>query len=244
MNSGIYLIQNIFNGRKYVGSSRNLKHRRASHFSELRNNYHGNYKLQKEYNKYGETAFRWIILEKCEIDTLIQREQWWLDSLKPEYNILKKADNHACTETEKRAEARKIHAEKMRGRKASKETREKMSKSHIEFYSNLKNKEKFKLSKERKEYLSKINTGKNNPNWGTKRPKEFKKLISNLFSSIEYTYKNQDGTEVVFTNLTQFCKDCGLKYNIMRSLHQGRRKNPYRGWSFVSKKFIGYKKSR
>lgn len=41
--------------------------------------------------KYGYTKFRLEILEYCDYDKCLEREQYYLDSLNPGYNILKKA---------------------------------------------------------------------------------------------------------------------------------------------------------
>jgi len=41
--------------------------------------------------KYGYGSFRFEILEFCHIDEVLIREQYYLDKLKPEYNILLKA---------------------------------------------------------------------------------------------------------------------------------------------------------
>jgi hypothetical protein len=41
--------------------------------------------------KYGYASFTLEILEYCEIDQLIQREQYYLDTIKPEYNLSKTA---------------------------------------------------------------------------------------------------------------------------------------------------------
>jgi len=41
--------------------------------------------------KYGYIKFSIDILEYCEPSDLIKREQYYMDVLKPEYNILKKA---------------------------------------------------------------------------------------------------------------------------------------------------------
>lgn len=43
--------------------------------------------------KYGYSNFNLDILEYCEPSILIQREQYYIDLLKPEYNILKVAGN-------------------------------------------------------------------------------------------------------------------------------------------------------
>ena len=41
--------------------------------------------------KYGYSNFRLEILEYCDSDKCLEREQYYLDSINPEYNILKKA---------------------------------------------------------------------------------------------------------------------------------------------------------
>lgn len=89
MNSGIYEIRNIINNKTYIGSSKNLNHRRSTHFYDLRNNKHKNPHLQKSFNKHGENNFIFSILKECKLEDLISQEQYFLDILKPEYNILK-----------------------------------------------------------------------------------------------------------------------------------------------------------
>lgn len=84
--SGIYEIINSINTKSYIGSSKNLKQRRDIHFSLLRNNKHPNKHLQRACNKYGLEVFKFEILEECEIDSLIEKEQHYLDTLKPQYN--------------------------------------------------------------------------------------------------------------------------------------------------------------
>ena len=93
MEAGVYLISNNVNGKCYVGSTIHLDRRRLEHFSSLANNKHPNRHLQNAYNKYGVNAFEFEILETILIDdnikkTLLSREQFWIDNLKPEYNIL------------------------------------------------------------------------------------------------------------------------------------------------------------
>ncbi len=81
MNSGVYRITNLVNNHSYVGSSRNLKRRRRDHFSTLRKNRHHSPRLQNAWNKYGEIAFEFVILEYCEPPTLKEREQYHIDLL-------------------------------------------------------------------------------------------------------------------------------------------------------------------
>ena len=53
-NTGIYAIENLLNGKIYVGSSMNLNRRKAQHLYALRNNCHHNSHLQSAFNKHGE----------------------------------------------------------------------------------------------------------------------------------------------------------------------------------------------
>ncbi len=94
MNTGIYIIINILNGKIYVGSSsspQGLKNRWNRHLYFFRNNKHNNVHLQRTYNKYGEGIFRFFVIERCESIICIEREQYWIDLLKPDYNMCPKA---------------------------------------------------------------------------------------------------------------------------------------------------------
>lgn len=93
MRSGIYRIDNSINGKCYVGSSIDLDRRRKEHTYSLLNNSHANKHLQSAYNKYGREHFKFTIIELLEIcdaikERLLEREQFWIDNLLPEYNIL------------------------------------------------------------------------------------------------------------------------------------------------------------
>jgi hypothetical protein len=49
---------------------------------------HGNIKLQRAYNKYGESNLKFEIIERVHnVDDLIKREQFYLDTLLPKFNI-------------------------------------------------------------------------------------------------------------------------------------------------------------
>jgi predicted GIY-YIG superfamily endonuclease len=100
--SGIYCIINIKNNKRYVGSSRNVSSRLWCHRSELRNNKHDNQHLQNAWNKYGEQMFDYYILEKCEESKLQEREQYYITSLNPEYNIIKDIIRNEIPEETKR----------------------------------------------------------------------------------------------------------------------------------------------
>jgi len=87
MASGIYQIENQVNGKRYIGSAANLRRRWARHLNDLRRGEHHNRYLQRAFDKYGEEAFVFFILENIEPENLIVREQRYLDTFNPEYNI-------------------------------------------------------------------------------------------------------------------------------------------------------------
>ena len=86
---GIYCILNIVNNKKYIGSSKSIWNRLQKHFSLLRNNKHENIILQNSFNKNSEEAYIVFCLRECEEKDLLHLEQYYIDLLKPQYNITK-----------------------------------------------------------------------------------------------------------------------------------------------------------
>lgn len=86
--SGIYCIVNTINQKKYIGSSKNLYKRLQSHRANLRANNHTNKKLQNSWNKHGESNFQYFIIEYCSESILLAREQYYVDTVKPWFNII------------------------------------------------------------------------------------------------------------------------------------------------------------
>lgn len=81
--AGVYSIVNTISNRTYVGSSVDIKGRWQTHQHRLRQNTHHSKLLQRSWNKYGEGAFVFTILELVDpIDALRIREQHWMVKLK------------------------------------------------------------------------------------------------------------------------------------------------------------------
>jgi group I intron endonuclease len=62
--SGIYLIKCIPLNKHYVGSSNNVQRRLQTHKRELAAGSHNNRLLQRDYDKYGENSFSFLIIYK------------------------------------------------------------------------------------------------------------------------------------------------------------------------------------
>lgn len=77
--SGIYEIQNMRNGKRYIGQSKNLYRRQCSHLTKLKQGIHPNKHLQNAWNKYGEDAFQFHVLEYCPLEKLNLKECFWID---------------------------------------------------------------------------------------------------------------------------------------------------------------------
>ena len=92
-NSGIYEIVNLVNGKRYIGSSVDLRRRENQHFANLERGTHHNKILQAAWRKYGSESFRFSVIEYCCPDLLIDAEQSALDRFKPEYNLAPNAGN-------------------------------------------------------------------------------------------------------------------------------------------------------
>lgn len=86
--AGIYKITNNITGDFYIGSSKNIKQRWYIHKSPYTLKHHPNVKLYKAMAQYGRDNFTIDVIE--ETNNLREREQYWIEYLKPVYN-----DRHA-----------------------------------------------------------------------------------------------------------------------------------------------------
>jgi group I intron endonuclease len=89
--SGIYMWKNLQNDKRYIGSSNNLRVRFLKYFNT-------NSLRKKKYMaiccailKHGYSNFSLTIIEYCEAEQCLEREDFYLSSWKPEYNINPKA---------------------------------------------------------------------------------------------------------------------------------------------------------
>lgn len=88
----VYAIRHIPTNRNYVGHTTMKLHERLyGHLFELLRNSHLSTFMQNVWNKYGNNEFEFELLEFCEIEDRLIREQFWIDKLKAVFNIAKVA---------------------------------------------------------------------------------------------------------------------------------------------------------
>jgi group I intron endonuclease len=131
MVGGIYKIENAVNGRCYIGSAVHLVNRWATHRRGLRNGEHRNRYLQRAWDKYGEAAFSFAVLEAVADPVyLVAREQAHIDEWGARdklYNLAPKAESTLGT-TRTAASKAKASASNL-GQTRSDEARAAMSKA-------------------------------------------------------------------------------------------------------------------
>ncbi len=89
---GVFALRNTKNGRVFLGSSLNLKNKDVTLKMSLKNGNHFNSALQEDWNKYGEEAFVYEVLETLELkedstynynEDLEILEMLWVDKFQP-----------------------------------------------------------------------------------------------------------------------------------------------------------------
>lgn len=93
--SGIYRIRNSESGKCYIGSAVDIHQRWLEHKSMLKRGAHHSPHLQNSWNKHGESAFEFEVLEVCDIGSLIVMEQRAIDLMSPEFNVCRIAGSTA-----------------------------------------------------------------------------------------------------------------------------------------------------
>lgn len=223
--SGIYKITCLPTEKIYIGSTNNLHKRWMAHKVTLRKGSHRNIYLQRAWNKHGEQSFIFEVIEYVMPFVLLEREQHWLDLLKPYdnsigFNIANDASTPAHT-AEVKARISKSHM----GIKPNEETRKLMSLLKQGKPSPNKGK---KFTPEHCANMSKAMLG-NRMNLGRKHTEEHRAKNS-AAKSKEYIIISPDGIEFKIKNMTAFCKEKNLNCGHMIQVALGNEKL-HKGWS-------------
>lgn len=127
-NTGIYQIVNLVNGKRYIGSSVDIKNRLNEHNRRLNKNCHHCDYLQRSYNRHGKDNFKFEILLYCSREDLLFYEQRTIDAYNFEdelYNLAPKAGN--TVGVRRRPESIAKQKKAMKGRKFSEEHKRNIS---------------------------------------------------------------------------------------------------------------------
>ena len=176
MDSGVYKITCLGNNKFYIGSSQNITKRFNVHKRQLNNNTHINPFLKNAWNKYGESNFVFEVIEYCDIDILLEREQYYMDKTQC-YN--REIGFNNCLKSDRPLGYKHTEENKLIMSKNKKGTKQKIetTKKIIESRKNYKHTEETK----NKIRLTKI--GNKNPRYGFKEDTEIAKdRMKNMLS--------------------------------------------------------------
>lgn len=115
MKSGIYKITNLINGKIYIGSTCNFNNRKSKHKNKKNDSM-----ISRAIFKYGWNNFKFDIIELCEKDKLIEREQFYLNLYNPfsdnnGYNILRNCSSNGWFGHKHTDDTKKLMSEKKKG---------------------------------------------------------------------------------------------------------------------------------
>lgn len=208
--AGVYKITNLVNGKKYIGSSINIYNRKHTHTTKLKNKKHPCKHLMFAYHKYGEDNFLFEVLEYC--NNYTEREQYYLDTIKPEYN-------------------KRLVAQNNKGLEVSEQTRLKISESLKEQYKNgLEAYNQIHKQKEVEQYDLEGNYIQT-----FKSPKEAEKAVGAYTGKISVAVKDKSkysyGFQWKYKNSNKI---------IRKNLALGVRSKPIRLTNIITKKYLDF----
>lgn len=224
MTQGIYKINNtVVSNAYYLGSSMDIDDRWTVHRWALRNNRHENSRLQRAWNKYGESAFSFEIIEVFvgTLHELLLREDEYLEKL-PEtcYNIRRssyKIQPYDAITREKISYGVKEHWRKNRKRLIESLTRSRQS---DEYKHKMSESCRSVWTEEMKEQMSHDRTGTKN----------------SMTDRTIYTLENALTSETFTGMKCDFLRMYPtLNYTGLKKLLDGKWKK-YRGWKRITSK--------
>ena len=210
----IYFIENIINGKKYIGRTNNFENRKKRHLNELKKDKHHSIYLQRAVNKYGVENFRFgIIVDGLSDDEVslieeefIKKEGYYNVSEKScggdliskhpnnkelrekiSLNLKLRYENMTPEERKKLSENKKGEKNGMYGKKHTEETKLKMSRNRTNKWGSDNHNYGKPLSEETKRKMSESKKGNIPWNKGKKTgplSEETKKKLSDKLKEI------------------------------------------------------------
>lgn len=213
----VYLITNIVNGKKYVGqTSKTIEARFKKHCERAKSKLRKHMPIAMAIAKYGKENF---ITEKlCECfshEELNKKELEWATKLKtfsPYGYNLKAGNGNGSMSNDTKMKIKLSNT----GKKASLETRIKLSNSHKDFV----------VSEATKHKLSEINKGKKGTDFCYQRASEV--------SSKTYLLYDPFGNLTTVHNMKKFCNKKNLSPSKMCEVVRGKKLH-HKGWTLDQK---------
>jgi group I intron endonuclease len=213
--AGVYRFTNLTNGKSYIGSSTNLGRRFTEYLSiiyletELKK---GKSLICTALIKYGYSRFKLEILEYCAPNETIIREQYYLDLISPDYNILAKAGSSFGL----------VHSEETKIKMSEMWTEKRKSK-HLDHLSRLNS------SQKQKEHLKKLGLSKK----GQPRPEGSGRasVCVEVFDTL--TMENS-----IFSSITEVANTIDFPKN---AISQALKRQEEKGLDFIFVKKKRYK---
>lgn len=221
----VYMWTNLLNGKRYVGSAMDLRRRLLVYYSVKYLMSDPTMNIYKALLKYGYSSFSLTILEICKKEDVIQREQHYIDTLCPEYNICKTAGStlgktHTAETKEKIGVTKsgtgegvansmfgKIHTEEALARKKMAEA--KLGKTHTE-----ETKAKLRAAAKGRKF-----TEEHIKNLSASQPNSKKLSVLDLQTGIETTYGS----------INEAARCLSITENSIRANMKSMSQKPYKG---------------
>lgn len=224
---GIYCIENIQTGKKYIGQQVNIRARWRQHLNELRRDIHCNDYLQKAWNKYGEQNFKFYVLENCSTEELNEKEVEYIEKYKTTneqfgYNLKSGGQDHnICSEI-----VRQKIREAVTKSYSVPERREIQRENALRQWSNPENKVKI--------------SGKNNYMYGRHHTEEAKQKIREARLGVPCQRRNRTSVRCIelgktFLDATEAAKELHLDSSaILKVCRKERKTCGGYHWKFVN----------
>lgn len=213
---GIYKITCIANGKIYVGSSCNMAQRCMVHRSALRGKYHDNTHLQRAWNKYGEQSFVFEVIELVMPWSLLDREQYWLDKLKP-FDRNKGFNKNKIADKPPSQKGKPLSPEHRAKISAASLGKKKSPEAIAKSVNTRKGQKRAPFSAEHKQKIGLAHKGRIQP------PEAIAKRIDTR--SQWWIVITPEGDEIKVKNLKAFCRMNGLDQRHMSQVASGKQKH-------------------
>lgn len=213
--TGVYMWKHKVNGKYYVGSAKDLRNRLLHYYNINHLTKRNSMLINRAILKDGAGAFNLHILEYCSPENLIQREQYYIDTLNPMYNILRvAASSKGYKHTDETLYKIKGDQNHFHGKTHTEENRTKMK--EIKTGTLLSLDTKAKISKA---MIGKVFSAEHKVNLSASKVNSIKLSVFNIATGVETNYLSVGEAE----------RSLSLPKDAIRANLRSKTQKPYRG---------------